>query len=169
MPSGGGGMLSTAEDYLRFAQMLQNGGELDGARILAPATVQLMTSNHLAFTLMTGDALFGPRPGLGWGYDCAVFFDPLQANEFVGKGSFFWLGVADTWFWVDPTNDLSFYRNDSAQARPPLARCPGPQPTHRLSSAPPAAPLTRRAPTLVCPLGLLFSASSALFTLRTLR
>lgn len=108
MPSGGGGMLSTAEDYLRFAQMLQNGGELDGARILAPATVQLMTSNHLAFTLMTGDALFGPRPGLGWGYDCAVFFDPLQANEFVGKGSFFWLGVADTWFWVDPTNDLIF-------------------------------------------------------------
>jgi CubicO group peptidase (beta-lactamase class C family) len=108
MPSGGGGMLSTVEDYLRFSQMLLNGGELDGARILAPATVQLMTSNHLALALMTGDALFGPRPGLGWGYDCAVFFDPLQADEIVGKGTFFWLGAADTWFWVDPTNDLVF-------------------------------------------------------------
>jgi CubicO group peptidase (beta-lactamase class C family) len=109
MPSGGGGMVSTAEDYLRFAQMLLNDGELDGVRILAPATVQLMTSNHLAPSLMTGEGFFmGPRPGLGWGYDCAVFSDPLQADEVVGKGTFFWLGAADTWFWVDPTNDLIF-------------------------------------------------------------
>jgi CubicO group peptidase (beta-lactamase class C family) len=109
MPSGGGGMVSTAEDYLRFAQMLLNDGELDGVRILAPATVQLMTSNHLAPSLMTGEGFFmGPRPGLGWGYDCAVFSDPLQADEAVGKGTFFWLGAADTWFWVDPTNDLIF-------------------------------------------------------------
>jgi CubicO group peptidase (beta-lactamase class C family) len=109
MPSGGGGMVSTAEDYLRFAQMLLNDGELDGVRILAPATVQLMTSNHLAPTLMTSEGFFmGPRPGLGWGYDCAVFSDPLQADEVVGKGTFFWLGAADTWFWVDPTNDLIF-------------------------------------------------------------
>src|SRR6267378_447047 len=109
MPSGGGGMVSTAEDYLRFAQMLLNDGELDGVRILAPATVQLMTSNHLAPTLMTSEGFFmGPRPGLGWGYDCAVFADPLQADEVVGKGTFFWLGAADTWFWVDPANDLIF-------------------------------------------------------------
>jgi CubicO group peptidase (beta-lactamase class C family) len=111
MPSGGGGMVSTAEDYLRFAQMLLNGGELDGARILAPATVQLMTTNHLAPKLMTGEFSVGPaiiRPGLGWGYDCAVFSDPLEADEVVGKGTFFWLGAADTWFWVDPTNDLIF-------------------------------------------------------------
>ena len=109
MPSGGGGMVSTAGDYLRFAQMLLNEGELDGVRVLAPATVQLMTSNHLALSLMMGEGFFmGPRPGLGWGYDCAVFTDPLQADEVVGKGTFFWLGAADTWFWVDPTNDLIF-------------------------------------------------------------
>ena len=111
MPSGGGGMVSTAQDYLRFAQMLLNGGELDGVRILAPATVQLMTSNHLAPSLMTGEFSIGQvimRPGLGWGYDCAVFSDPPQADEVVGRGTFFWIGAADTWFWVDPTNDLIF-------------------------------------------------------------
>jgi CubicO group peptidase (beta-lactamase class C family) len=111
MASAGGGMVSTAQDYLRFAQMLLNGGELDGVRILAPATVQLMTANHLAPSLMTGEFSIGSavmRPGLGWGYDCAVFTDPLQADEIVGRGTFFWLGAADTWFWVDPTNDLIF-------------------------------------------------------------
>jgi CubicO group peptidase (beta-lactamase class C family) len=111
MPSGGGGMVSTAQDYLRFAQMLLNGGELEGVRILAPATVQLMTSNHLSPSLMTGEFSVGPetmRPGMGYGYDCAVFSDPLQADEVVGRGTFFWLGAADTWFWVDPTNGLIF-------------------------------------------------------------
>jgi len=54
-PSGGGGLVSTAEDYYRFAQMLANGGELDGKRVLAPATVKLMTSNHLPATLLTGE------------------------------------------------------------------------------------------------------------------
>ena len=111
MPQGGGGLVSTAQDYLRFAQMLLNGGELDGVRILAPSTVQLMTANHLTPNLMTGEFRIGPeviRPGMGWGYDCAVFSDPLQADEIVGKGTFFWIGAADTWFWVDPSNDLIF-------------------------------------------------------------
>jgi CubicO group peptidase (beta-lactamase class C family) len=109
-PSGGGGMVSTAEDYLRFSQMLLNGGELDGVRILAPATVQLMTANHLSPSLMVGafDGDDVTRPGAGWGYDCATYSDPLLANEVVGKGTFFWGGAADTWFWVDPTNDLIF-------------------------------------------------------------
>jgi CubicO group peptidase (beta-lactamase class C family) len=110
-PSGGGGMVSTAQDYMRFAQMLLNGGELDGVRILAPSTVLLMTSNHLPPSLMTGDFSVASeviRPGMGWGYDCAVFSDPLLAEEVVGKGTFYWLGAADTWFWVDPTNDLIF-------------------------------------------------------------
>jgi CubicO group peptidase (beta-lactamase class C family) len=111
MPSGGGGMVSTAQDYTRFAQMLLNGGELEGVRILAPPTVQLMSSNHLPPSLMTGEFFIGPeiiRPGMGWGYDCAVFTDPASADEIVGKGTFFWLGAADTWFWIDPTNDIVF-------------------------------------------------------------
>jgi CubicO group peptidase (beta-lactamase class C family) len=111
MPSGGGGLASTAQDYLRFAQMLLNGGELDGVRILSPASVQLMSTNHLAPSLMTGEFSIGPeliRPGMGWGYDCAVFNDPVMANEPVGKGTYFWFGAADTWFWIDPTNDLIF-------------------------------------------------------------
>jgi len=111
MPSGGGGMVSTAQDYLRFAQMLLNDGELNGVRILAPSSVHLMTSNHLPPSLMTGEFSIGfehIRPGMGWGYDCAVFTDPAEADEIVGNGTFYWLGAADTWFWVDPANDLIF-------------------------------------------------------------
>ena len=110
-PSGGGGLVSTARDYARFAQMLLNHGELDGARILSPATVDLMTSNHLAPKLMTGEFSIGNavmRPGQGWGYDLAVLNDPHTADEVVGKGTFYWEGAAATWFWVDPANDLVF-------------------------------------------------------------
>src|SRR5208282_4453520 len=66
MPSGGGGLVSTAEDYYRFAQMLANGGEFDGKRILSPASVKLMTSNHLPENLLTGEFGIGRhimRPG----------------------------------------------------------------------------------------------------------
>jgi CubicO group peptidase (beta-lactamase class C family) len=111
MPSGGGGLASSAEDYYRFAQMLANGGELDGVRILAPATVKLMTSNHLPEELLTGKFGIGQhimRPGFGYGYNCAVAFDPPEANLPDGKGTFFWDGAAGTWFWVDPTNDVVF-------------------------------------------------------------
>lgn len=110
-PSGGGGLVSTAGDYARFAQMLLNHGELDGARILSPATVELMTSNHLSPKLMTGEFSIGNatmRPGHGWGYDLAVYNDPHAADEVVGKGTFYWEGAAATWFWVDPANDLVF-------------------------------------------------------------
>ena len=110
-PSGGGGLVSTARDYARFAQMLLNHGELDGARILSPATVDLMTSNHLSPKLMTGEFSIGNatmRPGHGWGYDLAVYNDPAAADEVVGKGTFYWEGAAATWFWVDPANDLVF-------------------------------------------------------------
>ena len=110
-PSGGGGLVSTARDYARFAQMLLNHGELDGARILSPATVDLMTSNHLPQRLLTGEFSIGKavmRPGHGWGYDLAVFDDPLAADDIVGKGTYYWEGAAATWFWVDPANDLVF-------------------------------------------------------------
>ena len=111
MPSGGGGMVSTAEDYFRFAEMLVGKGELNGTRILAPSSVHLMGSNHLPQSLLTGEFGIGAqtmRPGFGYGYDCAVVFDPPEANLPDGKGTFFWDGAAGTWFWVDPTNDLVF-------------------------------------------------------------
>jgi CubicO group peptidase (beta-lactamase class C family) len=111
MPSGGGGLVSTAEDYYRFAQMLADGGELDGKRVLAPSTVKLMTSNHLSANLLTGEFGIGQhimRPGFGYGFNCAVVFDPAEAALPDGKGTFFWDGAAGTWFWVDPTNDIVF-------------------------------------------------------------
>ena len=111
MPSGGGGMVSTAEDYYRFAAMLANGGELDGKRILAPSSVKLMGSNHLSRELLNGGFGIGyqqMRPGFGYGYNCAVVYDPPEANLPEGKGTFFWDGAAGTWFWVDPTNDVVF-------------------------------------------------------------
>jgi CubicO group peptidase (beta-lactamase class C family) len=111
MPSGGGGMVSTAEDYYHFAQMLAWGGELNGKRILAPATVKLMTSNHLSPEQLNGGYGIGlqqMRPGFGYGYNCAVEFDPQEANLPDGKGTFLWDGAAGTWFWVDPTNDVVF-------------------------------------------------------------
>ena len=111
MPSGGGGLVSTPEDYYRFAQMLANGGELEGQRVLSPATVRLMTTNKLGENLLTGKFGIGQhvmRPGFGYGFNCAVVFDPGIAALPDGKGTFFWDGAAGTWFWVDPANDVVF-------------------------------------------------------------
>jgi CubicO group peptidase (beta-lactamase class C family) len=111
MASGGGGLYSTAGDYLRFAQMLLNGGVLDGVRILAPSSVDLMRSNKLPERLMTGKfgiGLHTLRPGFGFGYGVAVFEDPLRAGVTAGKGSYLWDGAAGTWFWIDPSNDVVF-------------------------------------------------------------
>jgi CubicO group peptidase (beta-lactamase class C family) len=111
MPSGGGGLVATIGDYYRFAQMMADGGELDGKRILSPATVKLMTSNHLPPRLLTGEWGIGQsimRPGFGYGFNCAVIFDPPEAGAPDGTGTWFWDGAAGTWFWVDPTNDVVF-------------------------------------------------------------
>jgi CubicO group peptidase (beta-lactamase class C family) len=111
LASGGGGLWSTSGDYLRFAQMLANGGQLGGVRILAPRTLELMRTNHLSEKLQTGEFGIGMqrmRPGFGFGYDFAVFEDPLKANNPVGKGTFLWDGAAATFFWVDPANDIVF-------------------------------------------------------------
>ena len=111
LPSRGGGMVSTAEDYYRFAQMLLNRGQLDGVRILSPATVKLMTSNHLSPDLLTGNFRIGMqqmRPGFGYGYNVAVVFNPAIANLSDGKNEYLWDGAAGTWFWVDPSNDIVF-------------------------------------------------------------
>jgi CubicO group peptidase (beta-lactamase class C family) len=112
MPSGGGGLVSTARDYARFAQMLLNGGEFDGVRILGPETAKMMTANHLPPALMgseVGMRFWGViRLGFGYGYDLAVFTDPGLADSPVGKGTFMWDGAAGTWFWCDPVNDIVF-------------------------------------------------------------
>jgi CubicO group peptidase (beta-lactamase class C family) len=112
MPSGGGGLVSTASDYLRFAQMLVQGGQLDGVRILAPSSVALMRSNRLPHAVRDanefGIGFFRINPGMGFGFDFGVFDDPAFISRSIGKGSYTWEGAAGTWFWVDPTNDLIF-------------------------------------------------------------
>ena len=108
---GGAGLVSTAADYARFAQMLLNGGELAGARILSPEAVKLQTSNHLPQIMLETGYGVGQqmiRRGFGYGFDGAVFTDPEAAGIPVGKGTYQWDGAAGTWFWVDPTNDLLF-------------------------------------------------------------
>ena len=109
LPSGGGGLYSTAADYFRFAQMLLNGGELDGKRILKKATVDMMRTNVLSEQALNSKSGIGQAsfsPAQGFGYDFAVVNDPEGAKRQVGKGSYWWWGIAGTWFWIDPTNDV---------------------------------------------------------------
>jgi CubicO group peptidase (beta-lactamase class C family) len=111
LASGGGGLISTAADYARFAQMLLNGGELAGARIVSREALRLQMSNHLSDEIMAGGFGIGHqqiRPGYGHGFDGAVFSDPALAGIPVGKGTYQWDGAAGTWFWVDPVNDLLY-------------------------------------------------------------
>ena len=100
LSSGGGGLVSTATDYMRFCQMLLNGGQLDGVRLLSPRTVELMRTNVLAPSL----PIFAP--GAGFGLDFAVYTDPIAAGGYYGKGTYWWGGAAGTWFWIDPVSDL---------------------------------------------------------------
>ncbi len=107
--SGGGGLVSTNADYARFCQMLLNGGELDGARILSPATVKLMASDHLPDAILDDPkAGFSKATGKGFGLDFMVITDPARAGTLAGKGTYSWGGAAGTWFWIDPENDLFF-------------------------------------------------------------
>jgi CubicO group peptidase (beta-lactamase class C family) len=102
-PSGGGGLYSTAADYLRFAQMLLNGGELDGARILRPETVKLMTTNHLPAAMLPFIPPTWPfRLGYGMGLGVRVIVNLAETGEPGSVGSFTWQGAAGTDFWVDP-------------------------------------------------------------------
>jgi CubicO group peptidase (beta-lactamase class C family) len=112
MPSGGGGLTGTIRDYLRFCQMLLNGGELDGHRILSPLSVALMRTNRLSPAITNAEA-YGIgfahiSPGFGFGFDFAVFTDPGLIGTTAGKGTYTWEGAAGTWFWIDPTNDVVF-------------------------------------------------------------
>ena len=108
LASGGGGLVSTNADYARFAQMLLNGGELDGRRILKPETVKLMRTNMLSDTIMNSDVPpFNTGRGRGFGLDFAVVLDSAKAGP-QGEGTYSWGGAAGTWFWIDPKNDLFF-------------------------------------------------------------
>ncbi len=111
LPSGGGGLYGTAADYFRFAQMLLNGGEYGGKRILNKSSVDMMRTNVMTEEALNskssvGQAVFSPAQGFG--YDFAVVLDPDGAKRQVGKGSYWWWGIAGTWFWIDPTNDVVF-------------------------------------------------------------
>ncbi len=103
--SGGGGLWSTAEDYLQFAQMLVNGGELNGRRILGSRTVERMASNHVG-DLFSSAGRTGGRDGLGFGLTVDVVVDSVKAGESRSTGSFGWGGAFGTNFWVDPKEGL---------------------------------------------------------------
>lgn len=98
--SGGGGLFSTAMDYLRFGQMLSNGGELDGKRVLGRRTVEMMSSVHIP------DTLPGRNPGEGYGLTVRVISDPGAAGTALSEGSFGWSGAFGTHFWVDPEEKI---------------------------------------------------------------
>lgn len=100
--SGGGGLLSTAMDYARFCEMLLQGGQLNGVRLLAPRTVQMMRTNYVA-----PEPLKTMPPGTGWGMDFQIVTDAAAAGEPVSDGTFSWFGIAGTWFWIDPVKDLA--------------------------------------------------------------
>jgi len=109
--SGGGGLVSSMDDYTRFAQMMLNEGELDGTRLLKEETVQLMRTNVLPEGVKLsslGQNQGESRDGIGFGLDLGLLLD-AEAGDFPhATGSYFWGGAAGTWFWVDPTNDLFF-------------------------------------------------------------
>lgn len=96
--SGGAGLVSTAGDYLRFLEMLLEGGALDGTRVLGPKTVALMTTDHLGATY--GNA------GYGFGLGFQVLLDPGRAGQYGAPGQYGWGGAYATNYWVDPAEDL---------------------------------------------------------------
>jgi CubicO group peptidase (beta-lactamase class C family) len=109
--SGGGGLVSTASDYLRFARMLLGRGELEGVRLLGPRTVAYMASNHLpggADLDAFGRPLFAETTfeGVGFGLGFSVVLDPVAAKSPSSAGEFGWGGAASTAFWVDPVERM---------------------------------------------------------------
>ena len=110
MYSGGGGLVSTTMDYLRFCEMVRRGGELDGVRLLSPKTVEFMTANHLGAAIEGGGS--GENPfgrgarGFGFGLGWGVVTDPVAARVLGSAGEYNWGGAAGTVFWIDPVEDM---------------------------------------------------------------
>jgi CubicO group peptidase (beta-lactamase class C family) len=110
--SGGGGLVATLSDYLRFAEMLRRGGDLDGVRLLGPRTLAYMTRNHLpgnADLQAFGRPLFAETPlsGIGFGLGMSVVVDPVRYGVTSSAGEFGWGGAASTTFLVDPVEDMT--------------------------------------------------------------
>lgn len=108
--SGGGGLLSTATDYMRFCRMLLNKGEFDGVRLLGRKTVELMTSNHLRGDMAAmGQPRFSESSyqGIGFGLGFSVMLDPARAQILGTPGEYAWGGAASTAFWIDPVEDMA--------------------------------------------------------------
>jgi CubicO group peptidase (beta-lactamase class C family) len=108
--SGGGGLVSTAGDYVRFTRMLVGGGELEGTRLLSPRTVRMMASNHLGTDLAamsTGGFAETSFDGVGFGLGFAVLDDPARSHSPATRGEFYWGGIFSTGFWVDPAEDIT--------------------------------------------------------------
>ena len=107
--SGGGGLVSTAADYLRFMRMLRGRGALEDMRLLGRKSVELMTMNHLPGDLADmGRARFAEMPfaGVGFGLGVSVLLDPAKARILGSPGEYAWGGMASTSFWVDPAEDM---------------------------------------------------------------
>jgi CubicO group peptidase (beta-lactamase class C family) len=105
--SGNGGLVSTANDYMIFSQMLLNKGEYNGVRLLRSKTVDLMTSNQLSNEIMPEDDFFGPlMSGMGFGFGFAVLQDSTKFNNIGSQGSYWWSGSGNTYFYIDPKEDL---------------------------------------------------------------
>jgi len=109
--SGGGGLISTIGDYYKFCQMLLNGGELNGTRLLSPTTIDFMTMNHLPENKTMrdmGDSLFSENrmDGSGFGLGFSVILNPVDVMAVGSEGSYSWGGAASTYFWIDPAEDL---------------------------------------------------------------
>jgi CubicO group peptidase (beta-lactamase class C family) len=111
--SGGGGLVSTIGDYMKFLEMLRNGGALGKTRILSPKTIEYMTRNHLGATTEVG--VSGEAPtidlqaawrGIGFGLGFGIVTDPAEIGVVSSPGSYFWGGYAGTVFWIDPEEDL---------------------------------------------------------------
>ncbi len=109
MESGGGGLVSTTMDYARFSQMVVNKGQLDGVRILSPASVELMGTNVIPKSVLVsnnGTSVAQFNEAVGFGLDFQVVNDARKAGMLEGNGTMSWGGAAGTWFWIDPANDL---------------------------------------------------------------
>ncbi len=108
--SGGAGLVSTADDYFRFAELLRRGGAVDGVRLLEESTVRLMTSDRLGRDLAAmGQATFNETAmdGVGFGLGVSVVVDPSRTAWRSARGEFAWGGYASTAFWVDPEHDAT--------------------------------------------------------------